>query len=41
MIRKSLSREARKLIEEEIDKDLSRSNVREIDSLVASRRKNV
>lgn len=38
MLRKSLSREARKLVEEEIDKDLSRSSVRDIDSLVASRR---
>lgn len=39
MLRKSLGREVQKLIEVEIDKDLSRSTLREIDKFVAHRRK--
>jgi protein required for attachment to host cells len=39
MLRKRMSREVRKLVADEIDKDLSRADIREIDSLVADRRK--
>lgn len=39
MLRQSLSREAHKLVEEAIDKDLSRSSLREIDEFVVGRRK--
>jgi protein required for attachment to host cells len=39
MLRKRMSREVRKMVEQEIDKDLSRADVREIDTLVADRRK--
>jgi|SRR5687768_1380748 protein required for attachment to host cells len=41
MLRKSLGREVQKLIEVEIDKDLSRSTLREIDTFIANRRKPV
>lgn len=40
MLRKSLSREVEKLVEEEIDKDLARVSVREIEALIENRRKN-
>ena len=39
MLRKSVSREVMKLIEQEIDKDLTRSTLLEIDSFIAGRRK--
>jgi hypothetical protein len=39
MLRKSLSREAHKLVEEAVAKDLSRSNLREIDDFIVGRRK--
>jgi len=38
MLRKSLSRELRKTVAAEIDKDLTRSTLREIDSFLAGRR---
>jgi protein required for attachment to host cells len=39
MMRKSMSKDVRKLVEEELDKDLSRSDTREIDSLITNTRK--